>query len=80
MAAVRWGGGGEAHGEGEEDDAGPPFAARALHGVGDAHGGVDDAVKAPHGEDLVVGGDGVADDGGAEAVEREGEEAAFVAE
>ncbi len=73
-------GSGEAEGYGEEGDAGSPFAAWALHGVGDSHGGVDDAVESPHGEDVVVGSDGGLHDGGAEAVEAEREEAAFVAE
>ncbi len=73
-------GGGEAEREGQQRDARTPFAARALHRVGDSHGGVDEAVEPPHGEDFVVGRDGVADDGGAEAVEAEREEAALVAE
>ena len=72
--------GGESERDGEQHDARPPFAARALHGVGDPDGGVDEAVESPHGEQVVVGGDGHADDGGAEAVEAEREEAALVAE
>ena len=72
--------GGEAERDGEQHDARTPLAARALHGVGDADGGVDEAVESPHGEEVVVGRDGQADDRGAEAVEAEREEAALVAE
>ena len=56
--------GGESEREGEQHDARTPLAARALHGVGDADGGVDQAVESPHGEHVVVGRDGHADEAG----------------
>ena len=71
---------GESEREGEQRDARTPFAARPLHGVGDSDGGVDQAVESPHGEQVVVRRDREANDGGAEAVEAEREEAALVAE
>ena len=70
---------GEAECDGEQRDARTPPAARALHGVGDADGGVDEAIESPHGEDIVIGRDRHADDGRAEAVEAEREETALVA-
>ena len=70
---------GEAQRDGQQHDARTPLAARPLHGVGDADGGVDESVESPHGEDVVIGRDRHADDGGAEAVEAEREETALVA-
>ena len=46
---------GKADRDGEQYNARTPTAARPLHGVRDSHGGVDEAVESPHGEESLLG-------------------------
>ena len=71
---------GETERNGQQRDARTPLPPRPQHGMGDPDGRVDQPVESPRREQVVVGLDRHAHDGGAKAVEAERQERALIAE